>query len=74
MFGLYFGTQGNNDLGTYDDPEMAYNEVVNSLELIASHFDKGTTSIGYLNEVNQGVGTVGYLQEMENTTSLIFKK
>jgi len=76
MFGLYFGSGilSNQDLGTYEDPELAYNEVVNSLELIASHFDKGTTSIGYLNEVNTGTETLGYLNEIDNTTSLIFKK
>jgi len=62
MLSVYFNQPNlGNDYGTYDDPEMAYNEVKNSLEMISTHFNKGASSINYLNEV-------------ENTTSLIFKK
>lgn len=63
MLGFYFNSPLvlQDDLGTYDDPEMAYLEVKKSLEMISTHFNKGASSINYLNEV-------------ENTTSLIFKK
>lgn len=63
MLGFYFNSPltSQEDLGTYDDPEMAYLEVKQSLEMISTHFNKGASSINYLNEV-------------ENTTSLIFKK
>ena len=63
MLSVYFNRPDQNLYGTYspEDKELAYNEVKNSLEMISSHFNKGASSINYLNEV-------------ENTTSLIFKK
>ena len=88
MVGLYFGKSFNNDLGTYSESEkeLAYNEVVKSLEMISGHFNKGTSTVaylnevekgtstlGYLNEVNKGTSTLGYLNEIDNTTGIIFK-
>ncbi|WP_452227068.1 hypothetical protein [Lacinutrix cladophorae] len=63
MLGFYFKSPltSAEDLGTYDDPEMAYLEVKKSLEMISTQFNKGASSINYLAEV-------------DNTTSLIFKK
>ncbi|MFD2541787.1 hypothetical protein ACFSSB_05595 [Lacinutrix gracilariae] len=63
MIGFYFKSPqtSSDDLGTYKDPEMAYLEVKKSLEMISTQFNKGASSINYLTEV-------------ENTTSLIFKK
>ena len=61
MLSVYFNQPNQiNDLGTYNDPEMAYSEVKQSLEMISTHFNKGASSINYLSEV-------------ENATSLIFK-
>ena len=87
MLGIYFGTSSNtNELGTYEDPELAFNEVSRSLEMISASFNKGTSTVGYLNEVekgtsalgylnevNKGTSTLRYLNEIENTTSIIFK-
>ncbi len=63
MLGFYFKSPltSAEDLGTYDDPEMAYLEVKKSLEMISKQFNKGASSINYLAEV-------------DNTTRLIFKK
>jgi len=62
MLSVYFNRPDQNLYGTYspEDKELAYNEVKNSLEMISTHFNKGASSINYLNEV-------------EDATSLIFK-
>lgn len=71
MLGIYFNKP--NDVGTIDDPEVAFNEVSKSLKMISNQFNKGTSTVGYLNEVNKGTAALGYLNEIENTTSIIFK-
>jgi hypothetical protein len=74
MLGLYFGTSSSNNLGTYEDPQLAFNEFSKSMEMISTKFNKGASTVSYLNEVNKGTSTLGYLNEIENTTSIIFKK
>ncbi|WP_223551551.1 hypothetical protein [Aestuariivivens sp. NBU2969] len=71
MLGFYFNNPS--DVGTIDDPEIAFNEVSKSLAMISDHFNKGTSTVGYLNEVNKGTSTLSYLTEIENTTNIIFK-
>lgn len=73
MIGFYFKTSSKNDLGTYQDPQMAYNEVVKSLAMISNQFNKGVSTVGYLDEMNKGTATIGYLNEIENTRNIIFK-
>ena len=74
MLGLYFGTLSSNNLGTYEDPQLAFNEFSKSMEMISTKFNKGASTVSYLNEVNKGTSALGYLNEIENTTSIIFKK
>lgn len=74
MVGFYLSTTiKNNNLGTYEDPQLAFNEVSKSLEMISQSFNKGASTVGYLEEVNKGTSTLGYLNELENSTSIIFK-
>ena len=70
---MIFYWLNNNDLGTYDDPQLAFNDFSKSMELISQKLNRGTSTVGYLNEVNKGTATLGYLNEIENTTNIIFK-
>ncbi|MBP0903279.1 hypothetical protein ACFSKN_00125 [Mariniflexile gromovii] len=60
--------------GTYSNPEEALNEVTKQLAMISNHFNKGVSTVNYLEEVNKGTETLGYLNEMQNATNIIFKK
>lgn len=74
MFGFYFKSTIFPEHEKYSDEEveLAYNQVKNSLELISRQFNKGTTALTYLGEVDKGTQPLGYLNEW-NKTSLIFK-
>jgi len=49
----------NQDLGTYDDPEVAFKETQKALALLSNH-------------VNVGIGSVQYIQEYEITKEKVF--
>ena len=49
------------DYGTYDDPEVAFRETQKALAMISQH-------------VNKGIGSIGYLNEYEQSKNRIFKK
>lgn len=49
------------DLGTYDDPEVAFKETQKALAMISEH-------------VNKGIGSMNYINEYEQSKNKIFKK
>ena len=49
------------DLGTYDDPEVAFRETQKALALISE-------------SVNKGIGSMSYINEYEQSKNRIFKK
>lgn len=50
----------NKDLGTYNDPEIAFKETQKALALLS-------------NQVNIGIESVHYVEEYQNSKNLIFK-
>lgn len=51
----------SDELGTYDDPEVAFRETQKALDMLAGH-------------VNTGVESVAYINEYEDSKNLVFKK
>jgi hypothetical protein len=79
MLGFYFKTPVVSSYeeyayGTYNNPEDALNEVTKQLAMISGHFNKGVSTVSYLNEVKKGTESLDYLNEIEKGTSIIFKK
>jgi uncharacterized protein HemX len=61
---LYFNNREaklDQDLGTYDNPEIAFQETQKALQLLSQN-------------VNVGIESVSYITEYENSKNLIFKK
>lgn len=73
LIGLYFNNTSKNELGTYQNPELAYAEVVKTLQLVSESLNQGKQQIQYLDNINQARTQVTYLNEMDNATSIIFK-
>jgi hypothetical protein len=59
---VYFNTYANQNqnLGTYNDPEIAFKETQKALALLS-------------NQVNIGIESVRYVEEYQNSKNLIFK-
>jgi hypothetical protein len=60
MFAFFNNTSKNEDLGTYNDPEVAFKETQKALALLS-------------NQVNIGIESVHYVEEYQNSKNLIFK-
>lgn len=57
----YNNTKQNQNLGTYDDPEVAFRETQKALSMLST-------------QINTGFESVQYIQEYENSKNLIFKQ
>ncbi|KGO94013.1 hypothetical protein [Flavobacterium enshiense] len=60
---LYFMNQQseqptNKDLGTFDDPELAFQETQKALQMVSENVNEGVKSIDYVNEYNQTTKTI----------------
>ena len=57
MFGIatfaYFNQQQQQDLGTYDDPEIALRETQKALTLLSGNVNKGIESVQYVREFEE---------------------
>lgn len=65
MFGMFMFLNSNEpsqeELGTYDNPEVAFKETQKALDMLSKN-------------VNVGVAGMGYIHEYENQKEKIFKK
>ncbi|MBF2707622.1 hypothetical protein [Flavobacterium soyangense] len=57
----YNNVNQDTDLGTYDNPEIAFRETQKALSMLSTH-------------LNTGIESVQYIQEYENSKNLIFKQ
>ena len=57
----YENASQSQDLGTYDDPEIAFRETQKALSMLS-------------NQVNLGIQSVHYIQEFDNSKKMIFKQ
>lgn len=57
----YYNSNQEQELGTYDDPEIAFKETQKALSILSTH-------------LNTGIESVQYFQEYENSKNLIFKQ
>ena len=48
----------NKDLGTFDDPELAFQETQKALQMVSENVNEGVKSIDYVNEYNQTTKTI----------------
>ncbi|HSD14666.1 MAG TPA: hypothetical protein VLB74_08465 [Flavobacterium sp.] len=60
---LYFMNQPSeqpvaNGLGTFDDPELAFQETQKALQMVSENVNEGVKSIEYVNEYNQTTKTI----------------
>lgn len=57
----FFMTQEPNqpqDLGTFDDPEVAFAETQKALEMVSENVNEGVKSVAYVHEYNQTTKTI----------------
>ncbi|WP_452220441.1 hypothetical protein [Lacinutrix salivirga] len=73
MFGFYLNTSFGGDTYSEKEQYMAFNQFKTSMEMVSKNFNKGTAKVSYLGEIEKAGTQVGYLEEIENTTSIIFK-
>lgn len=50
---FYYQNQGSEELGTYDDPEVALHETKKVFDLISYHLNSSTSEMQYLNTLEQ---------------------
>lgn len=66
-------SQAKDDLGTYNEPEAAFNAVSESLEMVSKHLNTGTATFKVLHTFEHGKEALGYLNTIEAATTVIFK-
>jgi len=63
---LFINRQPN--LGTYDDPQMAYAETKEALEMVSNIFNQGTEKLSGLNQMDKAMQPLGKLGKMDKAS------
>jgi len=61
------------ELGTYEDPEIALQETKKILNMVSQLMNEGKKDLVYLNEFETAKQNLVYLNEFENTTNKLIK-
>jgi hypothetical protein len=64
------------DLGTYDDPQVAYAETREALELVSKYFNHGTEKLSGLNQMEKAIqplNTLGKVNDVSNNLKYLGK-
>jgi len=67
--GVFFNwSVSNADLGTFkkDETQLAYNQFVESMQMVSKHFNQGTSQVNYLQAINTAQDQVNFLNELQN--------
>jgi len=67
--GVFFNwSVSNADLGTYkkNETQLAYNQFVESMQMVSKNFNQGTSQVNYLQAINTAKDQVNYLNELQN--------
>ena len=65
MSSLLFLRSSKNDLGTFSDPQLAYNETQEALDLVAMYFGKGTEQLKLVEKFDEGMKPLESLGEVD---------
>jgi hypothetical protein len=72
FIGFYFGSPFAQE-PSQDEQQLAFNQFKQAMQMVSSNFNKGTASIGYLENIGKGTQSVNYLDELNNPIQRIFK-
>ena len=72
FFGFYFGSPFVQQ-PSEEEQQLAFNQFKQAMQMVSSNFNKGASSVGYLDNLDKGAESVNYLDELNNPIQRIFK-
>lgn len=72
FFGFYFSSPFAQE-PSEEEQRLAFNQFKQAMQMVSSNFNKGASSVGYLDNLDKGTESVNYLDELNNPIQRIFK-